>query len=344
MIPRRSDHLGSTAVSTNADGSWRGEIAYTPFGEMRESRGVTLTDYRYTGQRLAASVGLYYYGARWMDATLGRFTQADTLIPDPGNPLSLDRYAYAYSNPVKYIDPTGHVTQKPRDEGNTVCKSPLDCYYPEQWPDRSQRGRYILPSSFGREHSPSYGSKEQLEQQLWKTIPSAVGVNVGISGQAGFFQEAGITPIEFELVYNMYSGELDLFYSPSAYVYVGSPTGYSFNWHQGWSLYYGASNNDALAGWDVFVETGFGADEIGNLGGSISGSRSLKSNPGNGMWERNWFEDPISGIPVDKRQLNGVIGGNVVPNHLEIGVSYGYAYSVNMVSLFDIKLPWELNP
>lgn len=43
-----------------------------------------------------------------MDPVVGRFTQADTLIPDPGNPLSLDRYAYVYNNPVKYIDPTGH--------------------------------------------------------------------------------------------------------------------------------------------------------------------------------------------------------------------------------------------
>ena len=103
-----SDHLGSTSISAHADGSWRGEIAYTPFGEMRVSRGMTLTDYRYTGQRLEAEVGLYFYQARWMDPVVGRFTQADTLIPDPGNPLSLDRYAYVYNNPVKYIDPTGH--------------------------------------------------------------------------------------------------------------------------------------------------------------------------------------------------------------------------------------------
>lgn len=103
-----SDHLGSASISTHADGSWRGEIAYTPFGEMRESRGMTLTDYRYTGQRLDAEVGLYFYQARWMDPVLGRFTQADTIIPDPGNPLSLDRYAYTSNNPVKYIDPSGH--------------------------------------------------------------------------------------------------------------------------------------------------------------------------------------------------------------------------------------------
>ncbi len=107
-----SDHLGSSSVSAHANGSWRGEIAYTPFGEMRASRGMTLTDYRYTGQRLEAEVGLYFYQARWMDPVVGRFTQADTLIPDPGNPLSLDRYAYVYSNPVKYTDPSGHYVEE----------------------------------------------------------------------------------------------------------------------------------------------------------------------------------------------------------------------------------------
>jgi len=52
---------------------------------------------------------------------VGRFTQADTIIPDPGNPLSLDRYAYAYNNPVKYIDPTGHY----------VCED-LECGFPSK--------------------------------------------------------------------------------------------------------------------------------------------------------------------------------------------------------------------
>jgi len=65
-----SDHLGATAVSANADGSWRGEIVYTPFGELRESRGVTLTDYRYTGQLADGYIKLIDMGARWMDPCL----------------------------------------------------------------------------------------------------------------------------------------------------------------------------------------------------------------------------------------------------------------------------------
>jgi len=37
-----------------------------------------------------------------------RFVQADTIVPQPGNPQSLNRYAYTLNNPLKYTDPSGH--------------------------------------------------------------------------------------------------------------------------------------------------------------------------------------------------------------------------------------------
>jgi hypothetical protein len=37
-----------------------------------------------------------------------RFVQADTIVPEPGNPQSLNRYAYTLNNPLKYTDPSGH--------------------------------------------------------------------------------------------------------------------------------------------------------------------------------------------------------------------------------------------
>jgi hypothetical protein len=40
---------------------------------------------------------------------LGRFVQADTLVPDPADPQSLNRYTYVRNNPLKYVDPTGHM-------------------------------------------------------------------------------------------------------------------------------------------------------------------------------------------------------------------------------------------
>jgi RHS repeat-associated protein len=63
---------------------------------------------RYTGQSEQAEIGLYYYRARWCDAALGRFAQADTIVPGVGSSAAHDRYAHTYGNPVKFTDPSGH--------------------------------------------------------------------------------------------------------------------------------------------------------------------------------------------------------------------------------------------
>jgi hypothetical protein len=49
-----------------------------------------------------------HYGARFYSPRLGRFVSADTLVPNPGAPIDLNRYAYARNNPVIYTDPSGH--------------------------------------------------------------------------------------------------------------------------------------------------------------------------------------------------------------------------------------------
>jgi RHS repeat-associated protein len=53
-------------------------------------------------------IGLYYYGARFYDAYISRFTQPDTIIPDRYDPQSYDRYAYVRNNPINRVDPSGH--------------------------------------------------------------------------------------------------------------------------------------------------------------------------------------------------------------------------------------------
>jgi hypothetical protein len=46
------------------------------------------------------------------DAALGRFIQADTLVPGAGNPQALNRYAYTLGNPLRYTDPSGHYSEE----------------------------------------------------------------------------------------------------------------------------------------------------------------------------------------------------------------------------------------
>jgi len=103
-----TDHLGSTTVTASESGALAGEQRYKAFGETRYAAGETATTFRYTGQREEPGIGLYYYRARWYDAGLGRFVQADTIVPAAGTPGALDRYAYVFNNPLRYTDPSGH--------------------------------------------------------------------------------------------------------------------------------------------------------------------------------------------------------------------------------------------
>jgi len=58
-------------------------------------------------------------------SALGHFISADTLVPDPGNPQALNRYAYVTNNPLRYTDPSGHANEE--DAGST--------YDPNYWKD-----------------------------------------------------------------------------------------------------------------------------------------------------------------------------------------------------------------
>jgi len=103
------DHLGSTSIIADAAGTKLAEMRYTAYGESRYTSGAMPTEYQYTGQRSQMDeIGLYYYNARWMDPWLGRFAQADSIIPEPGAAVAWDRYSYTSNNPLNYLDPDGH--------------------------------------------------------------------------------------------------------------------------------------------------------------------------------------------------------------------------------------------
>jgi hypothetical protein len=49
-----------------------------------------------------------FYQARYYDPVIGRFTSADTVVPDPEYSQDYNRYSYVRNNPLRYTDPTGH--------------------------------------------------------------------------------------------------------------------------------------------------------------------------------------------------------------------------------------------
>jgi RHS repeat-associated protein len=113
------DQLGSTVGSSGGE-----QTRYWPYGATRS--GSLGTAYQFTGQRREAALGLYFYQARWYDAVIGRFLSPDTIVPAPGDPQSLNRYAYVLNNPLRYTDPTGHAWALPDNDGITTPVGILD--------------------------------------------------------------------------------------------------------------------------------------------------------------------------------------------------------------------------
>ena len=116
------DHLGSTSLIIDSAGNKTNEQRYKAWGETRYTFGSEKTKYQYTGQfSYTSDFGLYFYNARWYDPSLGRFAQADILVPLAQGVQAWDRYAYTNNNPLRYTDPSGHCLKEKDYAEGSLC-------------------------------------------------------------------------------------------------------------------------------------------------------------------------------------------------------------------------------
>jgi RHS repeat-associated protein len=101
------DDLGSTRMLTSDEGKVGARYTYQSFGAPLKHTGAATTDVRFTSQRHDES-SLILMGARYYDPTRARFMSPDTALPNPAFTQAANRYAYAYGNPLRWTDPTGH--------------------------------------------------------------------------------------------------------------------------------------------------------------------------------------------------------------------------------------------
>jgi RHS repeat-associated protein len=98
--------VGQTLTSTGAIGF---AATYDPWGQATITSGVTASPfYGFNGEEHAPVTGLQYLRARYYQPSTARFTQSDSYLGDPTDPATLHRYAYCVTDPINYVDPSGH--------------------------------------------------------------------------------------------------------------------------------------------------------------------------------------------------------------------------------------------
>ncbi len=118
------DEMGNTMFTTDDAGENVNSYAYSPFGELLSSSNQSENSFTWQGRYGLMDDGdnLFYANARYYDAVTGRFISRD---PEASNlPSDLNPYAYAYNNPLKFIDGTGREPTPTPNFADTTKLSP----------------------------------------------------------------------------------------------------------------------------------------------------------------------------------------------------------------------------
>ena len=124
-----TDHLGNISAMSTIAGVYVADSRawYDPFGTFISdptanppdvtpvpSSNPSISNHGFTGHRHnntgTNNLGLIYMNARYYLPEIGRFISADTIVPEPKDPQTYNRYSYALNSPTNFTDPTGHCT------------------------------------------------------------------------------------------------------------------------------------------------------------------------------------------------------------------------------------------
>ncbi|MDQ1637576.1 MAG: hypothetical protein QOF62_915 [Pyrinomonadaceae bacterium] len=190
-----SDHLGTPRMIANKSGSLASmkRHDYLPFGEelVSGTGGRTIPQgyngdsvrQKFTAKEHDTETGLDYFLARYYSSTQGRFTSPDeftggpdelyyfvddaaanpTFYADLRKPQSLNKYQYAFNNPLRYVDPDGHDADSDPDPD------------PPQGQGRSTTGTGGLPVPLGPGITPQEAQQTiDALQRLNRAIDDAL--------------------------------------------------------------------------------------------------------------------------------------------------------------------------
>ncbi|MFN3201426.1 MAG: SpvB/TcaC N-terminal domain-containing protein [Bradymonadia bacterium] len=109
-----NDQTHNAAVITDARGAEVEQRAFSPFGGARHFDSGAETTYGFAGKETDRGTGLTYFGSRYYDSVLGRWSAADPTFviieeENTGTPLQMnDPYSFSQNNPVSFLDADGN--------------------------------------------------------------------------------------------------------------------------------------------------------------------------------------------------------------------------------------------
>src|SRR5260221_6640693 len=113
-----SDHLKTTDLVTDAQGTIRNESDFYPWGGELQFLANDSNHYKFTGKERDDETQLDYFGARYYSNGMGRFITPDwaakaAAVPyaEFADPQSLNLYSYVRNVPTTRFDVDGHFQQ-----------------------------------------------------------------------------------------------------------------------------------------------------------------------------------------------------------------------------------------
>jgi RHS repeat-associated protein len=101
------DQHGDVGFWTSGAGTVSGTRTYTPFGAPVASTGTWAAPVGFQGDYTDTTSSLTWMGARWYRPGTATFTARDTVFGTLDTPISLNRYTYAWADPLGRWDPDG---------------------------------------------------------------------------------------------------------------------------------------------------------------------------------------------------------------------------------------------
>jgi len=130
---------------------------------------VSAKRYRYIGKERDEETGLYHLGARYYASWLGRWTGGDPIGISGG----IDLYAYAASNPVKFVDPSGRAPQLVTEQYTIPYEKPDQGPSEIVFEDEIVKGN--LPSEVGFSYGQYTAVLKRTEGVAVERAPGALG-------------------------------------------------------------------------------------------------------------------------------------------------------------------------